>query len=109
MDRALGLLSFIEPFLTPLRTDTFTFTRAWLRSASLHMNDPRRPEFTMGLKLNLPPSYLLIHRVWLGGIGVLCQVQGEVAGRAILDRWLPAADLPPIANLGTVQASGGQN
>jgi predicted unusual protein kinase regulating ubiquinone biosynthesis (AarF/ABC1/UbiB family) len=92
---ANALLAFLGPFIEPLRTDTFTFTRAWLRSVSLHINDPRRPEFTLGLKLNLPPSYLLIHRVWLGGIGVLCQIQGKVAGRATVDRWLPGADLPP--------------
>jgi hypothetical protein len=82
--------------MEPLRTDTFTFSRAWLRSMTLHLNDPRRPNFGMGLKLNLPPEYLLIHRVWLGGIGVLCQIQGEVHGRAVLDRWLPGADLPPF-------------
>jgi predicted unusual protein kinase regulating ubiquinone biosynthesis (AarF/ABC1/UbiB family) len=92
---AEALLTFLEPFIEPLRTDTFTFTRAWFRSVSLHINDPRRPEFTLGLKLNLPPSYLLIHRVWMGGIGVLCQIQGEVAGRATVDRWLPGANLPP--------------
>jgi len=106
---AEALLAFLEPFMEPLRTDTFSFTRAWLRSVSLHVNDPRRPEFTLRLKLNLPPSYLLIHRVWLGGIGVLCQIQGDVPGRATLDRWLPGASLPPITNLGTVQASGGQS
>ena len=93
---AEALLGFLGPFLEPLRTDTFRFTRPWLRALSLHLNDPRRPDFTLGLKLNLPPSYLLIHRVWLGGIGVLCQIQGEVPGRATVDRWLPGADLPPI-------------
>ena len=93
---AQALLAFIAPFMEPLRTDTFTFSRAWLRSMTMHVNDPRRPHFAMGLKLNLPPEYLLIHRVWLGGIGVLCQIQGEVPGRAILDRWLPGADLPPF-------------
>ena len=90
------LLAFIGPFMEPLRTDTFTFTRTWLRSMALHLHDPRRPDFMLGLKLNLPPAYLLIHRVWLGGLGVLCQIQGEVPGRAILDRWLPGADLPPF-------------
>jgi hypothetical protein len=90
--------------MQPIRTDTFTFTRTWLRSVSLHVNNPRRPAFTLSLKLNLPPSYLLIHRVWLGGIGVLCQIQGEVPARAIVDRWLPEADLPPLVNLGTVPA-----
>jgi len=44
----------------------------------------------------------LIHRVWLGGIGVLCQIQGKVNGRAIVDRWLPEANLPPVIALGTV-------
>jgi predicted unusual protein kinase regulating ubiquinone biosynthesis (AarF/ABC1/UbiB family) len=96
------LLSFLEPFIGPLRTETFTFTRAWLRSVSLHLSDSRRPDFALGLKLNLPPSYLLIHRVWLGGIGVLCQIQGKVNGRAIVDRWLPEANLPPVIALGTV-------
>jgi predicted unusual protein kinase regulating ubiquinone biosynthesis (AarF/ABC1/UbiB family) len=93
---AVALLAFLGPFMEPLRTDTFTFSRAWLRSMTLHLNDPRRPNFMLGFKLNLPPSYLLIHRVWLGGLGVLCQIQGEVPGRAILDRWLPGADLPPF-------------
>jgi len=102
------LLAFLEPFMEPLRTDTFTFTRAWLRSVSLHTNDPRRPKFTLGLKLNLPPSYLLIHRVWLGGIGVLCQIAGEVPGRAIVDRWLPEADLPPLTNPGIARTPSGQ-
>ena len=92
---ANALLAFLGPFMEPLRTDTFTFSRAWLRSMTLHLHDPRRADFMMGFKLNLPPSYLLIHRVWLGGLGVLCQIQGEVPGRAILDRWLPGADLPP--------------
>jgi len=104
---AEALLVFLEPFMEPLRTDTFTFTRAWLRSVALHVNDPRRPDFTLGLKLNLPPSYLLIHRVWLGGIGVLCQIQGEVTGRATVDRWLPGATLPPL-HLGTVHGSSAQ-
>jgi len=104
---AEALLVFLEPFMAPLRTDTFTFTRAWLRSVALHVNDPRRPDFTLGLKLNLPPSYLLIHRVWLGGIGVLCQIQGEVTGRATVDRWLPGATLPPL-HLGTVHGSSAQ-
>jgi predicted unusual protein kinase regulating ubiquinone biosynthesis (AarF/ABC1/UbiB family) len=91
-----ALLRFLAPFMEPLRTDSFTFSRAWLRSMTLHINDPRRPDFMLGLKLNLPPSYLLIHRVWLGGIGVLCQIQGQVHGRAVLDRWLPGADIPPF-------------
>ncbi len=76
--------------------DRFQFTRAWLRGLFQHVHDPRRPQWAVGLKLNLPPSYLLIHRVWLGGIGVLCQLEGEVPAREILAANLPGLDLPPL-------------
>jgi len=95
---AEALLEYLEPFIAPLNTDTFTFSRPWLRGLFQHINDPRRPQFTVGMKLNLPPTYLLIHRVWMGGIGVLCQINGEVAGRATLDHWLPEAHLPPVGD-----------
>jgi predicted unusual protein kinase regulating ubiquinone biosynthesis (AarF/ABC1/UbiB family) len=93
---AEALLDYLGPFLDPLRSDTFTFSRAWLRGLFGYLNDPRRPQFTIGMKLNLPPDYLLIHRVWLGGIGVLCQIEGTVAGRATVSAWLPEADLPQL-------------
>ncbi len=83
------LLDYLAPFLEPARTETFRFTRSWLRELFSHINDPRRPQFGVGLKLNLPPQYLLIHRVWLGGIGVLCQIEGDVPARAILAKHLP--------------------
>ena len=41
------------------------------------------------LRLNLPPSYLLIHRVWVGSIGVLSQLEAELPFRAILEESLP--------------------
>jgi len=53
------------------------------------MNDVRNPDFTMALKLNLPPSYALIHRVWLGGIAVLCQLDATVSMRRELEDWVP--------------------
>ena len=97
------LLDYLSPFLEPARTETFRFTRAWLRELFAHLNDPRRPQWGVGLKLNLPPQYMLIHRVWLGGIGVLCQLEGEVAVRDVLARHLPGfspAPLPPTAGPG---------
>jgi hypothetical protein len=42
-----------------------------------------------GRQLNLPPTYLLIHRVTLGGIGVLCQLDAEAAFGAEMRRWVP--------------------
>ena len=64
-------------------------SRAWLRGQFARLNDPRNPDFAIGLKINLPPEYLLIHRVWLGAIGVLCQLGAEVPMRAELETWVP--------------------
>lgn len=93
------LLEFLEPFIAPLRSDEFTFTRAWLRSVFAHINDPRQPNYVLAYKLNLPPEYLLIHRVWSGGIGVLSQLGGTVRGRETVDAFLPGANLPPVGDL----------
>ncbi|MEW1953901.1 AarF/ABC1/UbiB kinase family protein [Terrabacter sp. NPDC080008] len=92
------LLDYLEPFMAPFRSDTFTFSRDWLRSVFAHINDPRQPNYAVAFKLNLPPEYLLIHRVWGGGIGVLSQLGGTVQGRAIVDELLPGADLPPVGD-----------
>jgi predicted unusual protein kinase regulating ubiquinone biosynthesis (AarF/ABC1/UbiB family) len=93
-----ALLDYLSPLIAPILHEEFTFTREWLRSAANHVNDPRRPQFLIGLKLNLPPEYLLIHRVWLGGIGVLSQVGGTVPLREMICAYLPGMDesrLPP--------------
>ena len=97
---AQRLLDYLEPFMAPFRTDTFSFSREWLRGVFAHINDPRQPNYAVAYKLNLPPEYLLIHRVWGGGIGVLCQLGGTVRGRAIVDELLPGADLPPVGTAG---------
>ena len=80
--------------MDPARTETFQFSREWLRGQFARLNDPRNPDFAIGLKLNLPPEYLLIHRVWLGAIGVMCQLNSEVPMRAELERWVPGFAVP---------------
>ena len=83
------VLSYLDPFVEPARDETFTFSRDWMRSQFTRLNDIRNPDFTVGLKLNLPPSYALIHRVWLGTIGVLCQLGATVPMRSELEQWAP--------------------
>lgn len=86
---AQALLDYLMPLVEPARHERFHYTREWLRGEFLRMKDPRSEEFTVGFKLNLPPSYLLIHRVWLGCVGVLCQLDATVATRAEIERWVP--------------------
>ncbi len=89
---AEALLAYLRPLVEPILSEEFTFTRDWMRSAAAHVQDPRKPSFLIGLKLNLPPEYLLIHRVWLGGIGVLSQIGGTVPLRDLMCAHLPGLD-----------------
>ena len=86
---AQALLDYLSPLVEPARHEKFHYTREWLRGEFMRLRDPRSEEFTVGFKLNLPPNYLLIHRVWLGCIGVLCQLDAEVATRAEIEQWVP--------------------
>jgi predicted unusual protein kinase regulating ubiquinone biosynthesis (AarF/ABC1/UbiB family) len=83
------LRDYLSPFIEPARAETFAFSRAWMREQFQRLQDPRQPGSTLALRLNLPPSYLLIHRVWVGSIGVLCQLEAELPFRAMLEDALP--------------------
>jgi predicted unusual protein kinase regulating ubiquinone biosynthesis (AarF/ABC1/UbiB family) len=83
------LRDYLSPFIEPATSQTFTFSRAWMRGQFQRLQDPRQPGSLLALRLNLPPSYLLIHRVWIGSIGVLCQLEAELPFRAMLEESLP--------------------
>jgi predicted unusual protein kinase regulating ubiquinone biosynthesis (AarF/ABC1/UbiB family) len=83
------VLDYLAPFVEPTQTERFKFSREWMRGQFERINNPREPTFTIATKLNLPPSYMLIHRTWLGGIGLLSQLEAEVPFHAILDESLP--------------------
>ena len=84
-------MAYLAPFAEPLRTETFHFTRRWLQGqAGQRVGDFRSPNFEVGRGLNLPPQYLLVHRVSMGTLGVLCQLDARVALREIVARLNPA-------------------
>ncbi|MDW8804819.1 AarF/ABC1/UbiB kinase family protein [Streptomyces scabiei] len=84
-----AVLDYLHPIIEPVRADEFAFARGWMRSQAARIADPRSPAHQLGKQLNLPPSYLLIHRVTLSTIGVLCQLGATVRMRDELDEWLP--------------------
>ncbi|MEU6804168.1 ABC1 kinase family protein [Streptomyces neyagawaensis] len=84
-----AVLDYLLPIIEPARADEFTFARGWMRSQAARIADPRSPAHQLGKQLNLPPSYLLIHRVTLSTIGVLCQLGATVRMRDELEEWLP--------------------
>jgi len=83
------LYEYLVPALRPLEYDTFTFSREWMRETAALIAYPRSSLARVGRMLNLPPEYLLIHRVTLGSTGVLCQLGSTVPVRAIAERWQP--------------------
>ena len=83
------ILAYVRPMLEPLAHEEFTFTREWMRQEATRIGDPRNGAAQVGRQLNLPPSYLLIHRVTLGSIGVLCQLGAHAAYRGIVEHWQP--------------------
>jgi len=86
---AQAVLEYLQPILEPIRSDDFQFTRAWLRAEAARIANPRGPAYSLGRQLNLPASYVLIHRVTMGSMGVLCQLEARAPYRSILQQWLP--------------------
>ncbi|MFB7529562.1 ABC1 kinase family protein [Streptomyces sp. NPDC056178] len=84
-----AVLDYLLPIIEPAQVEEFTFTRSWMRNQAARIADPRSPAHQLGKQLNLPPAYLLIHRVTLSTIGVLCQLGATVRLRDELGSWLP--------------------
>ncbi|MBW5426117.1 AarF/ABC1/UbiB kinase family protein [Streptomyces sp. BG9H] len=90
-----AVLDYLLPIIEPMLVDEFTFTRGWMRGQAARVADPRSPAYQLGKRLNLPPAYLLIHRVTLSTIGVLCQLNATVRMRTELEEWLPGFVMEP--------------
>ena len=83
------VLNYVRPLLDPVSEPEFSFSRAWMRKEAVRLGDPRSPAAQLGRQLNLPPTYLLIHRVTLGSVGVLCQLGCTGAYREEMRYWQP--------------------
>jgi predicted unusual protein kinase regulating ubiquinone biosynthesis (AarF/ABC1/UbiB family) len=86
---ASRVMDYLRPILEPLAHPEFTFTREWMREQAARIGDPRNEAARVGRMLNLPPEYLLLHRVTLGSIGVLCQLGATAPYRQVAEQWQP--------------------
>ena len=82
-----ALRAFLAPLAEPSRAESFRFSREWLRTETAQASALRSSSVLR--QLNLPPSYVLIHRVLASGLGVLCQLECEAPFRAEVLRWMP--------------------
>jgi predicted unusual protein kinase regulating ubiquinone biosynthesis (AarF/ABC1/UbiB family) len=86
---AESVLDYLRPLLDPVISHHFHFTRAWMQEQAARIADPRNEASQLGRQLNLPPAYLMIHRVTIGSIGVLCQLDAAGDFRTVVEEWLP--------------------
>jgi len=115
-----ALRAFLAPLAEPSRAESFRFSREWLRTETVRASALRSSSVLR--RLNLPPSYVLIHRVLASGLGVLCQLECVAPFRAEVLRWMPgyadpaepapqpqpagARPAPPAGSAPPVTASG---
>jgi predicted unusual protein kinase regulating ubiquinone biosynthesis (AarF/ABC1/UbiB family) len=82
-----ALRAFLAPLAEPSAVESFKFTREWMREEAGRVADLSTSSISR--KFNVPPSYVLIHRVSTAGIGVLCQLECEGRFRDEVIRWIP--------------------
>jgi predicted unusual protein kinase regulating ubiquinone biosynthesis (AarF/ABC1/UbiB family) len=93
-----ALRAFLAPLAEPSSVETFKFSREWMRGEAARVADLSTSNISR--KFNVPPSYVLIHRVSTAGIGVLCQLECEGPFRAEVLRWVPGYTDDPLAPAG---------
>ncbi|RVX44511.1 putative unusual protein kinase regulating ubiquinone biosynthesis (AarF/ABC1/UbiB family) [Nonomuraea polychroma] len=88
-----ALRAFLAPYVEPTAVEEFSFSREWLQAQAASVTDLRPGNVVR--QLNLPASYVLIHRVHAAGVGVLCQLGTTARFRDEVIRWVPGfADDP---------------
>jgi hypothetical protein len=86
---ATNLLSLLEPYLEPLRTPAYRFTRSWLQEQTRRASDPFSVAARTTRRLTIPPQHLLLQRVASGLVGVLCSLDVTVPVDGEARRALP--------------------
>lgn len=84
-----SLLNYLAPFTEPTSAPVFKHSRLWLQDLFAKTADPRNPDWSVAFKINLPPEYLMIHRTWMGSLGVLCQMESEFSVQDEFEKWVP--------------------
>lgn len=85
----------------PYLTDTFTFTRDFVREAMATIVDIKGPHAEVIEKLNMPPSFVILDRVVWGVSAILGRLQVTAPWRAMLLEYRDGG--PPATPLGEAE------
>ena len=89
---------YVSTPYTPYLTDTFTFTRDFVRNAMTTIIDVKGPHAEVIEKLNMPPSFVILDRVVWGVSAILGKLEVTAPWRAMLLEYRD--DGPPATTLG---------
>jgi predicted unusual protein kinase regulating ubiquinone biosynthesis (AarF/ABC1/UbiB family) len=75
------IVDLLHPIAATAATDSFTYSRPWLRGLMAHLTDPR---FATALRdLTPPPEYALVWRATLSAAGLFAQLGATVPTRGL--------------------------
>jgi len=92
---------YVSTPYTPYLTDTFTFTRDFVREAMSTIVDIKGPHAEVIEKLNMPPSFVILDRVVWGVSAILGRLQVTAPWRAMLLEYRDGG--PPATPLGEAE------
>lgn len=81
--------AYLKPYVDPLYTETFHFTRKWLQHAAGKATDVRGDVYKTSRNLNVPKHFVMVFRVLAGCVGIAAQLDAEAPYRTIMQRWVP--------------------
>ncbi|GEE03941.1 putative ABC transporter, ATP-binding protein [Gordonia spumicola] len=82
------LAKYLQPYVDPLYSDTFHFTRKWLQRAAGKATDLTGDVYKTSRNLNVPREYVMVFRVLIGCVGIAAQLNAEAPYRAIMAQWV---------------------
>lgn len=83
------LEAYLKPYVDPLYSESFHFTRKWLQRAAGKATDVRGDVYKTSRNLNVPKEYVMVFRVLMGCVGIASQLEAYAPYRDILEQWVP--------------------
>lgn len=81
--------AYLKPYVDPLYTESFHFTRKWLQRAAGKATDVRGDVYKTSRNLNVPKNFVMVFRVLAGCVGIASQLEANAPYRAIMEEWVP--------------------
>jgi predicted unusual protein kinase regulating ubiquinone biosynthesis (AarF/ABC1/UbiB family) len=95
------VFDYVSTPYTPYLTETFTFTRQFVRDAMTTITDIKGPHAEVIEKLNMPPSFVILDRVVWGVSAILGRLQVTAPWRGMLLEYRTGG--PPATPLGEAE------